>query len=361
MPYLQDWSWFSEPDVGDTLRERDIASPIQRMLNSQVILVKRARGIPAADNFALVQSPMPVCPPGGILVRNIALSVDAGMRGWVSEEAGYASVPVDTVMRSYAIGEVLESNCTAHRVGDTVFGLFNWQQYCGAGAEAALWKVDLQLAPASTWLGALGISGLAAWVGLTDFASHAPGETILVSTAAGGVGSIVGQLARRRGLKPIGLAGRDAKVVACTAEFGYDAAINYRRPDFASALEALTPAGIDLFFDNTGGEIADVVFSRLNPRARIIQCGTAAISSWAETPRGPRREREVLIKELSWKGFIVLKHLRRAPAAHAELTQLIADGQLRLREHVLEGLASAPGALALLYAGDNEGRLSIRL
>jgi hypothetical protein len=331
------------------------------MLNSQVILVKRAKGIPTAGNFALVQSPMPACPPGGILVRNLALSVDAGMRGWVSEEVSYASVAVDSVMRSYAVGEVLTSDCATYRRGDTLFGLFNWQQYCGARADAALWKVDLKRAPASTWLGALGMSGLAAWVGLTDFASYSLGETILVSTAAGGVGSIVGQLARRRGLKPIGLAGRDSKVAACTAEFGYDAAINYLRADFASALEALTPGGIDLFFDNTGGEIADVVFSRLNPRARIIQCGTAAISSWAETPRGPRRERQVLIKELSWKGFIVLKHLHRAPAAHAELLQLIADGQLQLREQVLDGLASAPGALALLYAGDNEGRLSIRL
>jgi hypothetical protein len=331
------------------------------MHNSQVILVKRAKGIPMAENFDLVRSPMPECPPGGILVRNLALSVDAGMRGWVSEEASYASVAVGSVMRSYAVGEVLQSDCAAYRPGDTLFGLFNWQQYCGASPDAALWKVDLAAASAPTWLGALGISGLAAWIGMTDFATYVPGETILVSTAAGGVGSIVGQLARRRGLTPIGLASRDPKVAACTAEFGYEAAINYRRPDFASALEALTPRGIDLFFDNTGGEIADVVFPRLNPRARIIQCGTAAISSWAETPRGPRREREVLIKELSWNGFIVLKHLHRAPSAHAELTQLIADGLLRLREHVLDGLESAPGALALLYAGDNEGRLSIRL
>lgn len=331
------------------------------MLNTQVILVKRAKGIPKAENFALLQTPMPSCPPGGLLVRNVAVSVDAGMRGWVSEETSYVSIPVGAVMRSYAVGEVLESDCETYRPGDMLFGSFHWQHYCAAAPQAVLWKVDTNFAPPSVWLSAFGISGLAAWIGLTDFARHTPGETILISTAAGGVGSIAGQLARYRGLTPVGLTGRDSKVERCVSEFGYEQAINYRRADFDQLLDAAVPKGIDLFFDNTGGDIADAVFTRLNHGARIIQCGTASIANWSTTPLGPRRERDVLVRELSWCGFIVLNHLQRAKDALPDLQRMMAEGHLNIREHILDGLEQAPGAIAMLYAGDNDGRLSIRI
>jgi hypothetical protein len=335
--------------------------PNGRRRNTQVILVKRAKGIPQAEHFALVQTPMPSCPPGGLLICNVALSVDAGMRGWVSEEVGYASVPVGAVMRSYAVGEVLESDCEDYRPGDMLCGHFNWQHYCAALPQAVMWKVDTAFAQPSLWLSAFGISGLAAWLGLTDYVRYVRDETIVISTAAGGVGSIAGQLARYRGLRPVGLVGRDSKVQLCLTQFGYEQAINYRRADFESLLQVSVPDGIDIFFDNTGGEIADAVFRRLNPGARIIQCGTAAIVDWSSMPSGPRREREILVKELSWSGFIVLNHMERAKAALPELRQMMVEGHLKIREHILEGIEQAPGAIAMLYAGDKDGRLSIRL
>jgi len=331
------------------------------MLNTQVLLAKRAQGIPQADNFKIVQSPMPVCPKGGVLVRNLVVGVDPSMRGWVSNEQNYIRVEVGAVMRSYAIGEVLESDCADYRVGDVLCGIFNWQTFCAALPDAVLWKTNPSLAPPAAWLGVFGLPGLAAWMGLTDFTHYSPGETLVVSTAAGGVGGVAGQLARHRGLNAVGLTGSDTKVQLCLNEYGYHHAINYRSSGFEAALERACPNGIDIFFDNTGGDISDAVFERLNRHARIVQCGTAATASWTTKPSGPRRERDMLIKELTWRGFILIWHPDRMRAAFEDLQALYARGVLKSKEHVLDGLEQAPGAIAQLYAGENLGRLVIRL
>jgi hypothetical protein len=214
----------------------------------------------------------------------------------------------------------------------------------------------------SAALGVLGLNGVTALLALRHLGRPAAGETILVSTAAGGVGSVVGQLARDAGLRTIGLTGSEAKVRLCRDAFGYDAVIDYRAaPDLAAAVVAAAPDGIDIFFDNTGGAIADAVFAHLRPRGRIVQCGTASIAAWTPPPQGPRREREMLTRRLSWNGFIIFDYLDQFEVAAGELQRLLAQGRLAYREEVLDGIEAAPGAIERLYRGDNLGRLVIRL
>jgi NADPH-dependent curcumin reductase CurA len=264
-------------------------------------------------------------------------------------------------MRAHGVGEILASNHPDWKPGDYAFGWFGWQQFAAATAEDLLWKIDPALAPASAWLGVLGLNGLTAWVGLNHLAHARPGETIMVSTAAGAVGGAVGQLARAAGLRTIGLTSTDEKIAHACAALGYDAALNYRtETDLSAAIAAVCPEGINIFFDNTAGAIADAVFPHLAPGARIIQCGTASVSTWLPPPSGPRRERAMLVKRLSWHGFVVFDHAALFPQALHELAAFVADGRLTGQDHVLEGLDHAPGAIAMLYRGDNQGRLLIR-
>jgi NADPH-dependent curcumin reductase CurA len=332
-----------------------------KQYNRQVRVVARARGVPPASAFAIHEAEMPEAPPGGALVRVRYAAVDPAMRGWLSEEKNYMTVPNGEVMRALGVGEIIASNTPAWAPGDYVYGWFGWQRFAAAAASDLLWKADPALAPLSSWLGVLGLNGLTAWVGLNHIARASAGETILVSTAAGAVGGAVGQLARAAGLRTVGLTGTDAKVAQACAALGYDAAVNYRaEPDLGSAIAALCPEGINIFFDNTAGGIADAVFPHLAMGARVIQCGTASVSSWLPPPTGPRRERDMLVKRLSWHGFVVFDHASLFPQALRELAGFVADGKLTGQEHVLDGLDYAPGAIAMLYQGENQGRLLIR-
>jgi NADPH-dependent curcumin reductase CurA len=329
--------------------------------NRKVLLAARAKGIPAPHHFTIIEELLPDMPPGGALVRVLYASVDPGMRGWVSAETNYMTVPTGTVMRAHGVGEIIASDHPDYGPGDHVYGWFGWQQFAAATPADILWRVDLALAPAATWLGNLGLNGLTAWVGLNHLGHPRAGETLLVSTAAGAVGGAVGQLAKLAGLRVIGLTGSDVKVAQACAAFGYDAAINYRAvADLAGAVASACPDGIDIFFDNAGGGIADAVFPALRAGARVIQCGTAAVASWLPPPIGTRRERDMLVKRLSWHGFVVTDHAALFPLALRELGFLAASGQLTGRDHVLEGLDQAPGAIAMLYRGENHGRLLIR-
>jgi NADPH-dependent curcumin reductase CurA len=333
--------------------------PLQK--NRQVRVAKRAQGIPEPGNFVIHEAEMPEIPSGGALVRVLYASVDPGMRGWLSAEKNYMTVPDGMVMRAHGVGEVIASDHVGFLPGDHVYGSFGWQQFAGAAAADMLWKVDLALAPATAWLGILGLNGLTAWVGLNHLARPRAGETLMISTAAGAVGATVGQLAKAAGLRVVGLTGSDAKVAQARAEFGYDTAINYQtESDLESAVARACPEGIHIFFDNAAGHIADAVFPSLAPGARVIQCGTASIARWLPPPEGKRRERDVLVKRLSWHGFVVTDHAALFPQALAELGALVRQGRLTGRDHVLEGLEQAPGAIAMLYRGENQGRLLIR-
>jgi len=304
---------------------------------------------------------MPDCPPGGVLLRVLNAGVDPAMRGWLSAEKNYATVPDGTVMRALGVGEVIESRSADWAVGMAAYGWLGWQRYAAVPAAELLWQADIAAAPPETWISIFGLNGLTAWIGLTHLARPKPGETVLVTTAAGGVGGVVGQLAAAAGLRAVGLAGGPEKVARATAQLGYAAAIDYRAPgDLAAAIADTCPDGVDVFFDNTAGQLADAIFPYLNTGARVIQCGTASVASWLPPPQGPRRERDMLVKRLTWHGFVAFDHTDLFPHALAALRELHAMGKLVSHDHVLDGLEHAPGAIRMLYRGENRGRLSIR-
>jgi NADPH-dependent curcumin reductase CurA len=210
-------------------------------------------------------------------------------------------------------------------------------------------------------LGALGINGATAWFALTEVACPRPGDTIVVSTAAGAVGSAVGQLARLAGCRTVGIAGGAAKCRMCIDEFGFDAAVDYKAADFVAALSAATPDGVDIYHDNTSGAISDAVLTRINRHARIVICGTASVANWDDWPRGPRVERHLLNSAARMQGFLVWDYEHRYEEAIARLAALVRRGQLAIREHFLDGIEQAPRAISMLYGGENSGKLLVRL
>jgi NADPH-dependent curcumin reductase CurA len=331
------------------------------MINRQVRVVKRAAGVPSADVFELVlDTAMPTCPDGGVCVRVRYAAVDPAMRGWLSAERNYLSVPDGAVMRAEGIGEIIESRHPDWHPGDLAYGMFGWQQYAAARAKDLYWRIDANIAPPPVWLGALGFNGLTAWIGFAHLARPRHGETVLVSTAAGAVGSVVASLARSRGLTSVGITGGAGKVRRCVETLGYAVAVDYKSAsDLAGAVAEACPKGIDIYYDNTGGAIADAVFPALTRGARIIQCGSASVASWLPVPTGPRRERDMIVKRLSWQGFVVVDHADLFEQALSELKQLYAAGMLDTQTDILEGLDAAPGALEYLYKGLNQGRLCI--
>ena len=331
------------------------------LMNRQVLLTSRPAGIPQAENFALAEAPVPELADGQFLVRNHYLGVEPAMRGWVSAVANYAEpVPLGGVMRSFAVGEVVASRHPDFEVGARVNGMFGWQEYAvsdGAGVRHVRER-DL---PLSLFLGVLGLNGITAYFGLLETGEPKAGETVVVSTAAGAVGSCVGQIARIKGCRTVGIAGGPVKTKLCMDEFGYDAALDYKAPDFAQGLAQALSNGADVYFDNTAGAISDAVHTHLNVGARIVICGTASIASWDPWPVGPRIERTMLVKRARMQGFLVLDHMHRYDEAIAQLADWVRAGKIRYREEILPGLESAPDAIAGLYRGENLGRRLIGL
>ncbi len=330
-------------------------------MNRQVLLTSRPAGIPHAENFALAEAPVPALADGQFLVRNHYLGVEPAMRGWVSAVANYSEpVPLGGVMRSFASGEVVESRHPDFEPGDRITGMFGWQEYAVSdGAEVRrIGEPDL---PLSLFLGVLGINGLTAYFGLTDIGAPKAGETVVVSTAAGAVGSCVGQIAKLKGCRAVGIAGGPMKAQLCTDEFGYDAALDYKAPDFAQSLARALSGGADVYFDNTAGAISDAVHMHLNLRARVVICGTASIANWDPWPVGPRVERTLLVKRARMQGLLIFDYADRYAEGVAQLAAWVRAGKIRYREEILPGLESAPDAIAGLYRGENLGRRLIGL
>jgi NADPH-dependent curcumin reductase CurA len=336
---------------------------MKRSENQQMRLVARPVGIPQPEHFALVMEPLPRIGDGQMLVRNHYLSVDPAQRGWANDEGNYsAPVPLNTPMRALAVGEVIESRAPEFPKGEFVYGWFGWQSYCAATPDTVLRRVDPSPLPLSANLSLLGINGLTAYLALNRLGNPRPGDHVLVSTAAGSVGSFVGQLARLAGCRPVGLTGSPEKAALAQARYGYEEMIDYRRePDIALAIKRACPEGNDIFFDNTGGSVADAAIRSMRMCGRVIQCGTAANASWSPSPTGPRQEREVLTRRLRWSGFIIFDHIAEFPAAATELTQLAARKEIVFDEEILIGLKQAPLALARLYEGANRGKPIISL
>jgi NADPH-dependent curcumin reductase CurA len=331
-------------------------------VNRQVRLKSRPSGIPEAENFEIVEASVPDISDGQVLVRNIYLSVEPAMRGWVSAVANYSEpVALGSVMRALAVGRVEQSRQRDFQSGDYVTGMFGWQDYAAVGADAIQRKITRTDLPISTSLGVLGLNGLTAYFALLDVGQPNAGETVIVSTAAGAVGSCVGQIARIKGCRTIGIAGGPDKVRLCLEEFRYDAAIDYKAREFESALDAACSAGVDIYFDNTAGRISDAVMRHLNVAARIVVCGTASVASWDPIPNGPRVERHLLTKRARMQGFLAFDYAHRFPAALRELEGWVRTGAIRYREDVLDGIEHAPGSIAGLYRGENLGKRLIRI
>jgi NADPH-dependent curcumin reductase len=331
--------------------------------NRQVRLVARPQGIPQAEHFLLMTEPVAAPGRGEILIENRYLSVDPAQRGWANDEGNYsAPVPLNTPMRALAVGEILESNAPEFRAGEHVYGWFGWQRYCVATPDAVLRRVVPSGLPLSANLSALGMNGLTAYLAFHTIGDPKPGEHVLVSTAAGSVGSFVGQLAKIAGCRAVGLTSSAEKIAQAKARYGYQDMINYREvTDLGAAIRAACPDGNDIFFDNTGGPIADAAIRTMRLRGRVIQCGTAANASWTPVPTGPRPEREILTRRLRWSGFIIFDHVAEFETAAAQLAQLVLEAKIIYDEEILPGLEHAPGAIAQLYRGENHGKLIIKV
>src|SRR5882757_7012638 len=336
---------------------------MQKPVNRQVWLRSRPNGIPQASDFAIRESEIPSIADGEFLVRNGFLSADPAMRGWIADKTNYMPrIEVGETMRAFAVGAVLESKNPRYAVGEHVMGLFGWQDYTAAREAQVMRKVRETDLPLSLSLGVLGLNGLTAYFGVLDVLQPKTGETVVVSTAAGGVGSAAGQIAKLKGCRVVGVTGGTEKARQCLEEFGYDAVIDYKASaDLDRALAEACPDGIDAFFDNTSGAIHDAVLRRLNVHARIAICGTASSASWDPWNEGPRPERHLLVKRAVMQGFLTTDYAPRYEEGVAALAGWIREGRLKYREDVLEGIEAAPASIAMLYAGENRGKLIIRL
>ena len=330
--------------------------------NRQVVLKSRPVGIPQAEHFAVTTAPLRELRDGELLVRNEFLSVDPAMRGWVNAAVNYSDpVGIGDVMRSFAAGTVIASRHPQYAEGDRVMGMLGWQEWALTDGKSIRRKVVETDLPLSLSLGVLGLNGVTAYFALTEVGEPRPGDTVVVSTAAGSVGSAVGQIAKLAGCRTVGIAGGSAKVRMCRDEFAYDAAVDYRGAAFAEDLARAVGKGVDVYFDNTSGPITDAVLPHLSKRARVVICGTASVASWDPWPQGARVERHLLNKSARMQGFLIWDYEHRYQEAVARLAAWIRAGQLRYREEILDGLAHAPDAIAGLYRGENLGKRIIRV
>jgi NADPH-dependent curcumin reductase CurA len=335
-------------------------------INRQIHLVSRPTGEASADNFRLVEQPLGTPGEGQVLVRHHFLSLDPYMRGRMSEAKSYAQPqPLDKVMQGGTVGVVVASKHHDYKPGDNVVGFGGWQEYSivDGGIPGSLRKVDTSRVPLSAYLGAVGMPGVTAWYGLMKICQPKPGQTIVVSAASGAVGSAVGQLAKTRGCRAVGIAGGADKCEYVTRELGFDACIDYKAhadpKSLYQALKEATPDGVDGNFENVGGPILDAVLARMNAFGRIALCGM--ISGYDGVPIPLQHPQLILVSRLTIEGFIVSEHMDVWPEALKELGMLVATGKLKYRESVAEGIASAPEAFLGLLKGKNFGKQVVKL
>lgn len=331
-------------------------------LNKQVLLKERPRGIPQPEHFEIVETSVPEIADRQFLVQNEFLSVEPAMRGWVSAVANYSSpVQIGEVMRAFTAGTVVASRHPDYAEGEKVMGMLGWQAFAISDGTSITRKVREADLPLSLSLGILGLNGVTAYFGLLDLGNPRPGDTVVVSTAAGAVGSVVGQIAKLMGCRTVGITGGATKVKLCRDVFGYDAATDYKAGGLAEALAAACPNGVDVYFDNTAGTVSDTVYAQLAIGARVVICGTASVASWDPPPQGPRVERHLLVKRARMSGLLIFDYAHRYEEAIARLARWVRDGKLQYREDISDGIEHCPGAIAGLYRGENLGKRLIRL
>jgi len=330
-------------------------------VNRKITLAARPVGFPTEADFALVEEAVPEPGPGEVLVRSHFLSLDPYMRGRMSEARSYAKpTQLGEVMTGQAVGEVVVSEHPRFAPGDTVVGQLGWQEHAVARGST-LRKVDTSRVPAQAYLHALGVTGLTAWFGLFDVGRPRPGDTVVVSGAAGAVGQIVGQLARVAGCRTVGIAGGPEKVAELTGVYGYDVGIDYKADDVNAALKEACPDGVDVYFDNVGGALSESVFRRLAVGARIAVCGQISQYNLAEPELAPRNLGFLIVFRATLQGFLVSDYAPHFGEALPRLAGLLADGRLTYREDVTEGLEHAPRAFIGMLRGENRGKTLVKL
>jgi NADPH:quinone reductase len=331
-------------------------------MNRKIVLAARPVGYPKESDFNLVEEPNRTLDQGELLIRIIYLSLDPYMRGLMSENRSYvAPLKIGDVMVGGTVGKVLQSNHPGFVKGDIVEGMLGWQEYAISDGNG-LSKIDPKVAPISTALGVLGMPGRTAYFGLLDIAQPKPGETVMISGAAGAVGSVAGQIAKIKGCRVVGSAGTDAKINFLVGELGFDAAFNYRSiENHYEALCEICPDGIDVYFDNVGGAFTDAVVRLLVPKARVAVCGQ--ISQYnLETPEmGPRLLPYLLFKQARAEGFLVFQFADRYPEAQSQLTRWLQAGKLKYREDIVDGIENAPRAFIGMLHGRNMGKQLVKL
>ena len=332
--------------------------------NRRFLLRERPKERVDADTFELVTEPVPEIGEGEALIRTEYVSIDPTNRTWLNDTPTYLPpVQIGEVVRAGGIGRVVASNHPAYEEGKLVQGFTGWQEWLVASDEAPLLPVNEVpgVESPSAYLGVLGMTGLTAWVGIREIARPQEGETVVVSAAAGAVGSVAGQLAKADGARVVGIAGGPDKCALLTDRLGFDAAVDYKAADWRDQLAAATPDGIDVDFENVGGEIMEAVFARINIRARIALCGLISGYNEDDPPPGPRSFGNLLIKRARLQGFIVLDHFGQAKEAGSDIGELLTSGRMEALETVVDGFEKLPDALNMLFDGANTGKLSVKV
>jgi len=329
--------------------------------NHQFRLASRPEGMVGREHFDYVEEPLPELGEGQVLVKILHISLDPAMRGWMAEGRSYVPpVQIGEVMRAATAGEIVESKSEKFAVGDKVSGWLGVQEYAVC-EDSAVFKVDAETVPLSKYVGALGMPGMTAYFGLLEVGAPKEGETVVVSGAAGAVGSLVGQIAKLKGCRVVGIAGGPEKCGWIVEELGFDAAIDYKSEDVNAALREHCPEGVDVYFDNVGGEILDAALARLARGARVVICGAISQYNNLDSMRGPSNYMSLLVNRARMEGFVVIDYMGRMAEAMHDMGAWIAEGKLIAREDFVEGFESFPDALRKLFAGENVGKLVLRV
>ena len=332
------------------------------LVNTQCRLAARPVGLPKPTDWTFTEAPVPSPADGELLVRVEYLSIDPAMRTWMNAGRSYVPpVEIGEVMRAAGIGRVVESRNPHFAVDDEVYGVFGVQRYALSDGRGVT-PVDTNLAPAPAHLGVLGISGLTAYFGLLDIGRPEPGQTVVISGAAGSVGSVAGQIARIKGCGAIGIAGGQEKCRWLVEELGFDAAIDYKAGDLRAQLKAHAPNGVDVFFDNVGGDALEAALARLARGGRVVLCGAVSQYNATAAERGPANYMQLLVARASMTGFVIFDYADRYAEGAAQLAKWLRSGELRSREHVVAGdVNDFPENLLTLFRGENTGKLVLAL
>ena len=332
------------------------------LINNKIVLKKRPNPSVTEDLFELKTEELKELKDGEFLINVKYVSIDPAMRGWISDVGNYSEpVAIDGTMRSLGVGKIISSKDKDFNENEYVVGWLGWQKYAVVSKSAIQIKINPNEVPLSANLGALGLNGITAFAGLVDICKPKTNETIVVTTAAGSVGSAVGQIAKIYGCKIIGFTSSDEKAEICKKEFGYDEVINYKKVDnLSSSLNQIAPNGIDCFFDNVGGEQFDAVMENLNINARVVICGTIGMPSYP-IPNGPRINRTLLVKRAKIEGLLVLDYFDRYQEIYDQLAQWFKDGKLKNKEDISDGLLTAPASLVKILKGLNLGKQLVKI